>query len=378
MHLELTDPVARATAPRASDRPAAASAHNGWAELLAQVSGDIAAPLTTALERVQELTETGRIDRQGLRRLREEVAQARQVAMIGQRLARYAAGDVRPCPEHVDLARMLRDLLHQRAAEWRSRGLLVRPMLEAAEVQADPSLLFGLVNTLLDWTVPLTCSPVDLRLRRRGWPEHVQLVCRFAHRAADEVDAQGLPSRRAALDTLSWRLLQQLCALMDVTIVRSDEASECKLTIEFAAPDMLDGVTAREFGAGGDPARQRPLAGSVVLVVSDTDLAQLVQNALSHMDLQLHFRRDLQDAHEFCRRGLPRALVCQASAAADGLAALREEIGAAAGEVAVIEIEADGDGFEVADATGSGVTRVGRGALLSGLPAALAFELARA
>ena len=102
-----------------------------------------------------------------------------------------------------------------------------------------------------------------------------------------------------------------------------------------------------------------------------------IQEAVSHMGLVLDYRRGMDDARVYCRQGLPRAIVCQSSLALAALADLREEIGASPGEVAIIEVEAEGDAFEVADGSGKGVTRLGRDALLSGLPAALAFELAR-
>ena len=54
-----------------------------WRELVAQISVEIAGPLTAALERVHALTSTGRIDRHSLRALREEVERAREAGMIG-------------------------------------------------------------------------------------------------------------------------------------------------------------------------------------------------------------------------------------------------------------------------------------------------------
>lgn len=377
--LQLPDPQLDARVFVAAGPPSRTEAR--WPDVLAQVSSDIAGPLTAALERVQALTDTGRIDRQGLRQLREELNQARQVAMTGQRLARYACGQVKPSAERVDLSQMLRELIQQRAGEWRSRGLLLRPMFEAAEVHADPSLLFGLLNTLLDWAAPHARSAVDLRLRRRGGPARVHLLCRFSHRPPDEVDsAPSAAARVPALDTLAWWLLQQLAATMELDLVRRDTASECTLTLDFASPGpgVLDDLMPLEL----DPHASRPgtadagLRGSAVLVVAQSDLAQLVKEAVGHLGLSLDFLRSIDEASEFCRRGLPRAIVCEASLGRGGLARLRQEMAAAPGQVAVIEIEA-GDAFEVSDYSGTGSARVGREALLSGLPAALAFELSR-
>jgi hypothetical protein len=63
------------TQPKADD---ASDAHQTqelvrWQDLLGQVGRELAEPLTAALERVSTLTTTGRIDRHGLRALREEI-----------------------------------------------------------------------------------------------------------------------------------------------------------------------------------------------------------------------------------------------------------------------------------------------------------------
>ena len=67
-----------------------------WHELVSQVGVEIAEPLTAALERINVLTATGKIDRAGLRALRDEVEQARQAGMIGQQLTRFAIGPGAP------------------------------------------------------------------------------------------------------------------------------------------------------------------------------------------------------------------------------------------------------------------------------------------
>ena len=77
----------------AAEPPADSGLHDSdrWAALVAQIGAEIAAPLTAALERINTLTSTGKIDRQGLRELRHEVELARQAGMAGQQLSRYAS-----------------------------------------------------------------------------------------------------------------------------------------------------------------------------------------------------------------------------------------------------------------------------------------------
>ena len=66
----------------------AADAH----DLVAQLGSEVAAVLSTALERVTTLATTGKIDRASLRALREEVDHARRAAIMGQQVSRLAAG----------------------------------------------------------------------------------------------------------------------------------------------------------------------------------------------------------------------------------------------------------------------------------------------
>ncbi len=73
--MDMSDVRHRPAADAATDPDATDEAR--WRDLVAQLSVEIAAPLTAALERVHALASTGRIDRASLRALREEIVQAR-------------------------------------------------------------------------------------------------------------------------------------------------------------------------------------------------------------------------------------------------------------------------------------------------------------
>src|SRR5947199_284255 len=125
----------------------------GWHGLVAEMGAEIAAPLTAALERINSLTSTGRIDKQSLRALREEVEAARQIGMIGQQLTRLASGRVRQTHERLQLADVLNGTLAHRARETQARGIHVKPSLTPVDVIVDASLLFSLLNTAIDWAL---------------------------------------------------------------------------------------------------------------------------------------------------------------------------------------------------------------------------------
>ncbi len=149
-----------------------------WRELVGEIGAEIASPLTSALERINALTTTGRIDRQGLRALREEVAKARQVGMSSQQLARLASGRVRQSHERVDLPEMLGGVLAHRTRGVQARGIEVKlaPAAKAVEVLIDAPLLFSLLNTLLDWALECARSSIALGIDIKPWPAHARLA----------------------------------------------------------------------------------------------------------------------------------------------------------------------------------------------------------
>jgi hypothetical protein len=54
-----------------------------WREIIGQIGSEVCLPLSSALERVTLLATTGKIDRAGLRALREEIERARRTGPDG-------------------------------------------------------------------------------------------------------------------------------------------------------------------------------------------------------------------------------------------------------------------------------------------------------
>ena len=83
------------------DNPPLEPDEGHWREIIGQIGTEVGLPLSAALERVTVLATTGKIDRAGLRMLREEIERARRAGMIGQQLARFASGRIRQTPEQM-------------------------------------------------------------------------------------------------------------------------------------------------------------------------------------------------------------------------------------------------------------------------------------
>ena len=355
-----------------------------WVELLGQVGAEIAGPLNTAIERVAALATTGQIDRQSLRSLRDELEQARRVGMLGQQLARFGSQRVRQSQERVQLTQMLRDVLIQRAPEMQALGIQFKQLLQPVEVMADPSLLFTLLNALVEWALSSAHSPVELRIDTRPWPAHGRLGCRFAHRLPDEAgggNAAADATHAHSLDTLTWRLLEQVVATMGLAMERTDDTTSVTLLIEFprTVNERIEGVCTVELDQGFSPSTHaKPLAGSHVLVLaSRRDVRSHVRDAIRHMGLIIDFVSSVEEAGQFCADGLPHAIVFESALRGDRLDALRGQILEQAPDFVFIEIAEEGRDFEVSGFSGTGMARVGRDAILSSLPSALLFELSR-
>jgi len=353
-----------------------------WRDVVSEMSAEIAGPLTAALDRVQTLTTTGRIDRSSLRALGDEIQRARQISMSGQQIARLASGRLRQTHERLPLTETLKDVLTQRARETQARNIHIKQVLRPAEVIVDASLLFSLLNTLLSWSMEHAQSTVDFRIDIKTWPTHARLASKFAYRPVDQqFDATEEPALQAALDSMTWRLMEQTAWTMGLPIDRKIDGANVHLTIEFPRTinDQLEGVSAIELDQGFSPSlSSKPLSGSQVLVVaSRRDVRVQVRDAIRNMGMIVDFVNSVDEAREFCRGGLPHAIVIESVLRGDRFNDMRNEVESEGAEVVFIEIIEEGNTFEISGFGGLSMARVGRDAILTSLPSALMFELAK-
>lgn len=345
-----------------------------------QLGGEIASPLTAAIERVNTLATTGRIDRSSLTALRTEIEGARRAGIIAQQLSRLAGGGVRQNPEQVDLTQLMREAVAQRGREIQARGVEVRQVLHPAEVVVDASLVFSLLQALLDWALSHAHARIDLSLDIKSWPVQARLICRFAHRPADQASPDG-SAVASELETMAWLLIQQTALSLGAQLQRLDTGSETKLTLEFprTVNDQMEGVSTIEIDEDfALTPNSKPLAGSHVLVVAARrEVRTLVRDAMRPMGLMVDFTTSVDEAREFCRGGLPHAIVYESALGGDRFEQLRRELLAEVPQLSFIAIGEDGREYESSVRDGHQTTRVGRDAVMTSLPSALLFELSR-
>jgi hypothetical protein len=346
--------------------------------LLAQLGSEVANSLSSALERVNALTVSGRIDRTGLRLLREEIDAARRAGIMGQQVERLGSGRVKVARERLNLTALMRETLMQRSREISVRGLEVRQELAAATVLSDATLVYSMFETLMDWCFSHTVSRVDLRLQVTGWPSLARLSGSFLHCQPDEID------HGAELDTMAWRLLQQTALLLGLNLQRKQREGRTDFSLEF--PDVVTPTLAesqqRLNAASSEESslshNSQPLAGRHVLVLAARrEVRNLVRETLKPLGLMLDFAASVDEARHLCTGGLPHGVVYDSALASDALDALRHELTAEMPTLAFIHLADHGKAFEVLNLNGSQVASVGRDVIAEALPAALMFELAR-
>lgn len=368
----------------ASDKPHQAPDEGHWREIIGQIGSEVGLPLSAALERVTVLATTGKIDRAGLRMLREEIERARRAGMIGQQLARFASGRIRQSPEQISPTQMLREVLLQRNREATARQIEISQALKPVEVMADATLLYALMQAVVDWSLDLAQGKLEFKLDVKAWPPHARLAVRFVHASSDASDrltpvGTPLPS----LDSMSWRLVQQISwtlgLVMDRTV--SETEAETTLTIEFprTVHDEIEGVSVVEIDQGfGVSDNSKPLAGSHVLVVAGgREMRSLIKESIRHMGLLVDFVNSVEEAEEFCRDALPHAIIYESVLAGDRFQKLRNGIAAEMPAFVFIEVAPEGGALQLSTNSPHNGARIGRDAVMQSLPSALIFELSR-
>jgi len=373
------------TAPgKASVQPAFAAdagAADGFRDLLGQLGREIAAPMTAALERVNAFATTGRIDRAGLRALRDEIEGVRRLGLSAQQLSRFASGRVRQNPERLNLSQTLRDALAQRSRETASRGIDLRQDLKPAEIIIDASMASALLQSVLDWSFEHARSHIEFRIDVRSWPVHARLACRFAYIPADELPAQNADGG-AALETVPWQLLRRLAQTLGLVVQRTDKDGSTQLTLEFphTVKEDVSKLAPLEFDeptAAGP--NSQPMVGRHVLVIaSRRETRNAVRDTLRSMGLMVDYVASVDEARQFCEGGLPHAVVFESALAGENFRKLRGEWAREVPTLAFIEIAEQGRELEVTDIGGQRSARIGRDVIASALPSALMFELSEA
>ena len=376
--MDMSDPHGSSVAaPEPAGTAGATQTGQEWLALVGEFGADVAGPLTAALERIDSLIRSGRIVRADLKALRDEVAQARSAGMLGQQLSNLASGGIRPAPERLVLDDTVQSLLSQRAGGVTDREVSVAVSTQQAEVIADPTLMFCLLNTLFEWALGNAAGRCEFNTAAGPAPENLQLVCRFEPRVSETLTIYlAEAARPPRLNQLAWRILEQTARTMGVDVQVEDGVNSVVLTLRFVRAAAQAAATATEGLAA--PRHARPLAGSQVLVISSRrEMRVQIRDALRSMGLMIDFVSSVSEAEEFCHGGPPDAVIVESIQCGDRFAKFRDELRTKAPDSAFVEIVEQGRTFDKSGVGGAKSGRVGRDIIDTSLPAALLHELSK-
>ena len=349
--------------------------------LVAQLGGEVARSLSSALERVSALAADGHIDRAGLRALREEIDLARRAGIMAQQWARLCEPDLQLAQERVDLAALLREAVTLRQRASKAHDIQVKQTYTEVNWVSDGALVFSLVETLLDWAFEHARSRLVLRLDAKLSPNRARLACAFLRRHPAPAWADGGDGPDESLSTLSWRLLQRIAAVLGLQLTRRDTGDRSEMRL------VLPGVEARAvaMAMGADSAvdsaqvwQEHALTGRhVVALCARREMRGLVRDALRPTGAMMDFVATLDEARQLFEDALPHAVIYEAALGGEPFDRLRDSLLAEAPALAFIQIAPGHRAFEVLEIEGRPHASVGEEAWLESLPVALLFELSR-
>ncbi len=283
------------------------------AQLLTQLTQEVAQPLTDALERLQVAQRP--LDAASVARLssvREPLRRARDAALLAAQIGRLAGGRVQAAQEKLALHQAVHQVAEQRRREAQARGLQLRVNLQSAEVTADAALLQSLLHALLDWALWHTRSSVELELTLTPWPVRSRLQCRFAYRELDQVNTH---AQRQRLDDLRWKLIEHLSRALNLELRREDDAGVSLVWLDFPIAKLSDVIERLEINTiESDPGlNTQPFAGMKALVVTaDAKLHQALTQLMNPLGWAVDTVATVDEAFQHCLQGLPQVVITDA------------------------------------------------------------------
>ena len=357
--------------------PSAAVAERYWLQIISQMGGDVAMHLSAVQDHLEQLGSHLPAAPE-LQKLQARLARVRQIGMLGQQLARVAAGEVHQVPEEVSLTTVLRDVLAQQKARAALRGIELHRAMHPATVLLDPSLLHSFIQQLADWALAQSQDQLDIRLEMHDWPPQARLQFTASHPLPEEIAS-------SSDQLLAWCLIEQMARTQHLRLERLDRPDATQVVIDF--PQTLSPDTT--FGVGDDDPEHlssafalsqasRPLAGSHWLVIAgQRDVRTEVREALRASGMLVDFVGSLQEAEDFCQDSMPHGILFEAILGGERVDRLRHRLSARAPHLVWVEMAAEGLHALPGEPALGRPARIGRDALSGQLVALLESEYTR-
>jgi uncharacterized membrane protein len=352
-----------------------------WPNLVAALSEQAVESSNLLLRALNYLVGAGRLRRSEAKALSDAMHQLRGTSLRAQQITRLAGGRIRQARERVDLAELVRHVLHDRTAEIEAAGVTVSSELQQVDVLLDPPVAISLVNAILDWAMSFS-KQIHLALAPAEFPGPAQLQVRVttpppAH--ATQPNGVGWTVRargRRLNDGLHWMLLRQIAASSSLEVTRSRQQGAALLTIDFPKTfHSTEGVACLELN--GDSA-SAPLRETWVLVMArDEKVRGEAVDALRKMGIDALAASDPTHARSVMRDTRPNVLVTGYDLAAEEIARFRQDVLGGEDRCPLVEITRDLPSFHLSGFDRFETPKVGREQLTAELPPTVLFELVK-
>ena len=352
-----------------------------WPNLVAALSEQAVESSNLLLRALNYLVGAGRLRRSEAKALSDAMHQLRGTSLRAQQITRLAGGRIRQARERVDLADLVRHVLHDRAAEIEAAGVTVTSDLQSVDVLLDPPVATSLVNATLDWAtsfskqIHLTLAPSDL-----SGPAQLKVRVTTPPPAhATHPNGVGWtvrPRGRRLNDGLHWMLLRQIAASSSLEVTRSRQDGAALLAIEFPQTFLsTEGMACLELGGEGSAAQLRETW--VLVMARDEKVRGEAVDALRKMGIDALAAADPAQAKAVMRESRPNVLVTGFDITADEIVRFRQEVLGGDERCPLVEITRDLPSFHLSGFDRFETPKVGREQLTAELPPTVLFELVK-
>lgn len=371
-------PVAKPVAPAEPTAPAPVEERSDFT-LAGIIGSQLAEPVQSMKDIVEEFSQTRKISRAQLEQLRQSIAKADKVARQSQQIARLSEGRLRQSHERLQLGTLLDDALNEHMGAIQAAGIEVVRSVRPVEIIVDPGLLSSLLDAALDWGITMG-QRLTVNLFIKNWPEHAVLQIKANQTVVSEVPTD-LSEQSDAMD---WQLLVQIARVMGVSLQREFLPGEAQVTLEFARTvRQLEGITTLEIESGDESpssmhSGSRPLAGHrLLLATADPMVRAEVQSAAGLLGLVVDTVSTARQAVRCVEIDSPHMLIVDERVRDEQLDNLILDLKRHNPNFGLLEIADDANTFAIASWMSDTNTRVSRDLLRAQLPSLLTLELAK-
>ena len=361
----------RTPAGPGADSPSADGQPLSWPEMVRVMGQEVSSSLAAASDQLDRLNRLEPSLVSGLGPLREAIERARQAGLAAQQVLRLHEDPPAQQREVLNLADVARAALTARSEWFKRRHVHVRQGLAQAQVVADSSTAYSLIDELLQWAGQLSGDVVITvdKSQRSG---------RARLRVSAWCDPATLPE--GSWRSMRWVLWHQLARAMGAQAQMEMRNDHVRVTLSLAAPTEAQLSTAMDE-LNGQSSVSAVIQGCRVLIVSTLAQrrAQCLQ-ALAGYGVLLDQADSMGQAMRVAEQHLPDALIYDAIVAGPAMEQLRDRISARSGtQPAVIEIneQVGATEFQASTIGTLSTGRVAAGALKQALGPALVFELCK-